>query len=130
MTRVFATIFADYAVWAGVEWNEAPVDDFYLAWVGASASMNGFSGEVEAEYNSDSEEWAFYAEIGYTVDAFSFGAFIEDDDNGTPFADDGEFDYGLNASYDLGGGVSVDAAYVYDQDSDLSLAKAGVSMSF
>ncbi len=126
--------FADYAVWAGVEYQQdigIPLGSGdWEAWVGASASMNGFSGEVEASYRNDSQEWAWYAEVGYSMDAFSFGAFIEDDDNGFFVPGDDDFDYGVNASYDLGGGVSVDAAYIYDFDTDVSVAKAGVSMSF
>lgn len=127
--------FGDYAVWAGAEYQQDIGIPLFTGdweiWAGASASMNGFSGEVEASYRLDSEEWAFYAEVGYTVDAFSFGAFIEDDDNG--FIADDDFDYGVNASYDLGGGVSVDAAYIFDQDTGpdgIGVAKAGVSMSF
>jgi len=124
----FTYNFADYAIWVGAEFQQdLGVDGDWDVWAGASASMNGFSGEVEATYDLFWEEWAFYAEVGYSVDAFSFGAFIEDDDNNVI---DDDFDYGVNASYDLGGGVSVDAAYVYDNDTDIGVAKAGVSMSF
>ncbi len=118
--------FADYSVWAGVEYQQDldGGNGGFDVWVGASASMNGFSGEVEVNYENISEDWDWYAEVGYAMDAYSFGAFIEDD--GT----DDDIDFGVNASYDLGGGVSVDAAYVYDADLDVSVAKAGVSMSF
>ena len=115
--------FADYAIWAGAEWNEA-VTDYWVVWFGASASVNGFSAEAEATYDDSVTDWDFYAEVGYSMDAYSLGAFIEDD--GT----DDNWDYGVNASYDLGGGVSIDASYVFDQDTDLGVAKAGVSMSF
>ena len=116
----FTYNFADYAIWVGAEFQQdLGVDGDWDVWAGASASMNGFSGEVEATYDLFWEEWAFYAEVGYSVDAFSFGAFIEDDDNNVI---DDDFDYGVNASYDLGGGVSVDAAYVYDNDTDIGVA--------
>lgn len=127
--------FGDYAVWAGIEYDQAyGTDGDSEIWVGASASMNGFSAEAEAAYRLDTEEWAFYAEVGYSVDAFSFSAFIEDDDNGVWVSDlNDDFDYGLSASYDLGGGVSIDAAYTFDQDlgaDGIGVAKAGVSMAF
>jgi len=117
--------FGDYSIWAGVEYQEdIGVDGGYDAWVGASASMNGFTGEVEVNYEDVSDDFDWYAKVGYSMDAWSVGAIIEDD------GIDDEFDFGVNASYDLGGGVSIDAAYIYDDDSERSVAKAGVSMSF
>lgn len=117
--------FADYAIWAGFEYQQAVSD--YEIWFGASASMNGFSGEFEATYVAAVSDWDFYAEVGYGMDAYSFGAFIEDD------GVDDDWDFGVNASYDLGGGVSVDAAYIFDNDptvDGIGLAKIGVSMAF
>jgi len=137
--------FADYSVWASAEYQEdigiPPGTGDLEIGAGASASMNGFSGDVEAYYRLDSQEWKWKASAAYSMDAFSFGAFVEDDDNGPTFLGDGDLDYGVNASYDLGGGVSVDASYTFDQDADangdglyndagIGLVKLGVSMAF
>ncbi len=123
--------FADYSIYAGIEYQEdIGVSGDWEAWAGATASMNGFSGAVEAKYRNDTSEWRWKASAAYSMDAWSVGAFVEDDDNGPAFPTDGDLDYGVNASYDLGGGVSVDAAYIFDNDTDVSLAKVGVSMSF
>jgi hypothetical protein len=138
--------FADYSIYAGVEYQEdIGVSGDWEAWIGGTASMNGFSVAAEAKYRNDTSNWRWKASGEYTVDAFTFGAFIEDDDNGPTFAGDDDFDYGVHASYDLGGGVSVDASYTFDQDQDnnfqspldptfgqdgLGVFKLGVSMAF
>lgn len=119
--------FADYSIYAGFNWDASDAlgtGDWNID-LGASASMNGFSASVEANYNNFAADWDLSAEASYTMDAYTIGAFAEDD-NGV----DTSLDFGVNGSYDLGGGVSVDAAYIYDNDGNTSLAKVGVSMAF
>jgi len=126
--------FADYSVYAWVEYDQdnvagdaAAVDTGdYEVGFGGSASMSGFTLDVAAEYDAyvGVDDWDWMAKASYGMDAWSVGAFVEDD------GVDDEIDFGVNASYDLGGGVSVDAAYIYDDDTEASVAKIGVSMAF
>jgi outer membrane protein OmpU len=118
--------FGDYSVFAEFEWDESDgVGGDWNATVGGSASMSGFGLNAEANYNNFANDWDWKASASYSTGAYTIGAFVEEDDG-----IDTDFDFGANGSYDLGGGVSVDAAYIYDNDGDTALAKLGVSMAF
>jgi hypothetical protein len=60
----------------------------------------------------------------YTTGAFTVGAFAED------YNDVDDLAYGANGSYALGGGISLDAAVIHQEDSGRTLVQAGVSMKF
>jgi len=130
--------FGDYKVYAGL--HAAEYSTGTTGWVldeydfGASASMSGFSLAADLAYvdndavlpnthTPNTLKWKVAA--SYASGAYSVGAFVQDD-LGTSTS----FDYGVNAAYDLGGGVSVKAGYIYDADTTTGVATAGVSMSF
>ncbi|OIP84568.1 MAG: hypothetical protein AUK37_05490 [Rhodobacterales bacterium CG2_30_65_12] len=122
--------FGDYAVYAGVNAYEAggwSVDDIDF---GGSASMSGFSLGVDANYAlSPVSLLTWKATAGYATGPYSVEVFVEDDDGLN------SVDYGLSAGYDLGGGVSLNAAYIHDNDLSIinggvDMITAGVSMSF
>jgi hypothetical protein len=118
--------FGDYSVYAQVNagqaggWSADTID------FGGTAAMSGFSLGVDATYTISGGAIEWKATAGYASGAYSVSAFIQDD-NGV---DATNFDYGLSGSYDLGGGVSVDAGYTYDNDLNTGLATVGVSMTF
>ncbi|GGD19855.1 porin [Sinisalibacter lacisalsi] len=115
--------FGDYSVYAKYDWDNSVTD--WRVGLGGSATMSGFTVSVDAEYtNNPPSDWDWKAAADYTTGAYTIGAFVEDD--GT----DDLIDWGLNGSYDLGGGMSVDAAVIRDQDTTNTLVKAGVSMAF
>ncbi|MEJ2035024.1 MAG: hypothetical protein P8X69_02555 [Maritimibacter sp.] len=118
--------FGDYSVYAQVNaaelggWSADSID------FGGTAAMSGFSLGVDATYTITGGAIEWKATAGYASGAYSVSAFVQDD-NGV---DATNFDYGLSGSYDLGGGVSVDAGYTYDNDLNTGLATVGVSMTF
>ncbi len=130
--------FGDYKVYAGLKAAEFSTGT--TGWVlneydfGASATMSGFSLSADLAYvdndaivpnthTPNTLKWKVAA--SYASGAYSVGAFVQDDLGAST-----SFDYGVNAAYSLGGGVSVKAAYTYDADTATGLATAGVAMSF
>ncbi len=114
--------FGDYSVYAKYDWDNSLTD--WRVGLGGSATMSGFTASVDAEFDNNTADWDWKAAADYTTGAYTIGAFVEDD------GVDDMIDWGLNGSYDLGGGMSVDAAVIRDQDTAQTLAKVGVSMSF
>ena len=114
--------FGDYSVWAQIFWDASNTD--WGVSGGGSASMSGFTASAQIDYTNWNGDIDWKLTAGYETGAFTVGAFAEDD--GT----DDQIDFGVNGSYDLGGGVSLDAAYIYDNDQNNGLLKAGATMSF
>ncbi len=118
--------FGDYSVYVGGNFTEAAgwgngiTVDF-----GGTASMSGFALAADATYDIDASTFEWKLAASYASGAYSVGAFVQDD-----LGISTSFDYGVNAAYDLGGGVSIKAGYTYDDDTATGLATAGVSMSF
>jgi len=128
---------ADYTFYVGAGYDKSAAAGDQMKYLfGASASMNGFTGAIDADYDMDgggagTPDFDWKATIGYSTGPYKIGAFVQDDG-----ADD-RFDYGVNAAYDLGGGVSVDAEYIFNRDpvaggvaAGESIFAVGVSMKF
>jgi outer membrane protein OmpU len=119
---------ADYTFYVQPEWDESDgaTGDWQVGF-GASATMSGFTGAIDVDYENAIADWDWKASVKYATGPYSIGAFAEDDD-----AVD-NIDFGVNAAYDLGGGVKLEAQYVWDDDSGVageSLFAVGVSMKF
>lgn len=122
--------FGDYSVYAGVNldeiggWGVASID------FGGSAAMSGFSLAVDANYAvAPVSLLTWKATAGYATGPYSVEVFVEDDDGLN------SVDFGASAGYDLGGGVSLNAGFVHDNDAGVpgtgwNVVTAGVSMSF
>ncbi len=113
---------ADYTFYVEPEWD-ASVTDYKIGF-GASATMSGFTGAVDLDYENNTTDWDWKASVKYATGPYSVGAFVEDD------GVDDQMDYGANVGYDLGGGVSLDAEYKWDADTTGSIFAVGVSMKF
>lgn len=116
--------FGDYSVYAGVDASESPTWGVDAINFGGSATMSGFSLAVDGTYNLGPADFDWKATAGYSMSAYSFEVFVEDD------GVDNAIDYGASAGYDLGGGVSINAGYVHDADTAQDVLTAGVSMKF
>ncbi len=93
--------------------------------VGVTANVSGFTADVNFEYNNDATndiDWK--AEVGYKTGPYSVGVWAEDH----TVADD--IDFGASAAYDLGGGVAIEGAAIYDKTLDQAVVTLGVSMAF
>jgi len=127
----------DYMIYVALDYdNSAAAGDEMKYKFGGSASMNGFTAKFDADYDMDgagagTPDFDWKAALEYKTGPYKIGAFVQDDD-----ATD-NFDYGLSGSYDLGGGVSIDAEYVFNDDpvaggaaTGESIFAVGVSMKF
>jgi outer membrane protein OmpU len=120
--------FGDYSVYAAANFLE-PVTGWELDSIdfGGAAAMSGFSLAVDMNYNLITDNLTWKATAGYATGPYSAEVWVEDDDTLN------DFDYGASAAYDMGGGVSLNAGYIHDNDwafGGVDMVTAGVSMSF
>jgi outer membrane protein OmpU len=117
--------FGDYSVWASVarDANDADGNVIDVA-AGASASIGGFTGAVKATFDIGTGVY-YRADLGYATGPYAISAFVESDAVG--FAG---LDYGAKATYDLGGGVGLEAGVARDFTTASTAVWAGVSMAF
>lgn len=121
--------FGDYSVYAEYDYDAydaTAAGAEHLIGFGADATFSGFSIGVDLDYSVTNDDLDWKADASYTTGPYTIGAFIAEDDAGINY----DFDFGATASYDLGGGVSVDAAYTHDDATDQNLVTLGVSMAF
>ncbi|MEJ2022933.1 MAG: hypothetical protein P8X43_13145 [Maritimibacter sp.] len=122
-TATVTYAFGNYEVYAGVN-----ADQTSGAWAvetidfGASADISGFSLSADVTYDLGLSTYTWEAAAGYASGAYSIDLTVAGDNT---FA---AFDYSLEGSYDLGGGVSIDAGYFHNAVADS--VTAGVSMEF
>ncbi|MCB1336535.1 MAG: hypothetical protein KDK10_03430 [Maritimibacter sp.] len=114
--------FGDYSVYAKVDYDNS--DPAWSVGLGGSATFSGVTLGASVDYDNFTADWDWKATADYKSGAYGVGVFAEDD------GVDDAVDYGIWASYDLGGGISVKGAYSYDQDNATGLAQLGVAMSF
>jgi len=129
--------FGDYNAYVGFDGVMAPTGgDMDLSYyVGGDATFSSVT--VSAEVTFDPDEATdgdaaidYEAGLAYATGPYSFGATIYGDNDDTT-----DFDGEASASYDLGGGVSVDLGVGYDGgvadvDDNTILVSLGVSMAF
>lgn len=116
--------FGDYSVWIAYDYDrsDAPAQPHTLS-AGATAAISGFTAEAEIAYNFGAAapfSWAVAA--GYETGPYSIDAFFNSDR-----------EYGLEAGYDLGGGVALEAGFAHSNGVNSPLQNvvyAGVSMRF
>lgn len=126
--------FGDYSVTAAYDYDAVdgtfPGASHNISLSG-DATFSGFNVNAEVDYDVTNNAYGWNAGVGYATGPYSIGATIAMDDFGTPgvYGDDG-YDYGVTGSYDMGGGVSIDAAYNHDFTTGFDLITAGVSMAF
>ncbi|MGH1369828.1 MAG: porin [Maritimibacter sp.] len=116
--------FGNYGVYLGVGYDNSDADGNKVdILAGANASISGFTASADLKYDLGSAtplEWTVKA--GYATGPYSVSAWIDED-----------IDYGLEAGYDLGGGVGINAGYARSSGADSaasSIVYAGVKMSF
>ncbi len=116
----------DYKAYAGLDYDASdPAGDRLKYLFGGSATMSGFTIALDADYDTlGAGDFDWKASASYSSGPYSIGAFVQDDD---PVDN---LDYGVNAAYDLGGGVALEGQYIYDDDSAGSIFAVGVSMKF
>lgn len=114
----------DYKVYARADFVQAPGWTFNNVDFGGSYTMSGFTGAVDATYDLSPALLKWKVSAKYAVNPYSFGVFVQKDDAGAAL------DYGANASYDLGGGVSINGAAIHDADLNRNLVTGDVSMKF
>ncbi|MBV7408828.1 porin [Maritimibacter sp. DP1N21-5] len=116
--------FGDYAVWVAYDYDrsDAPGQPHTIS-AGAEASISGFTGAAEVAYNFGNPapfSWAVSA--GYETGPYSVEAFFNSDR-----------EYGVEAAYDLGGGVAIEAGFAHSNGVNSPVANVvygGVSMRF
>lgn len=120
--------FGNYSVWAAVERDASDGDGNTIDLkAGASAEISGFTAEVSGKFDIGTGfTWA--AAAGYATGPYAISAFISNDAIGaiTP-------DYGAKATYDLGGGVMLEAGYAHSggvNSPAANIVYGGVSMRF
>ncbi|GKY86765.1 porin [Sinisalibacter aestuarii] len=121
--------FGDYSVYAEYDfdaWDATAAGAEHLVGVGIDATFGAFSAGVDLDYSITNSDLDWQADVAYSSGAYTIGAFVDEDDAGVNWG----FDAGLTASYDLGGGVSIDGAAIHDDATDSELFKLGVSMAF
>jgi hypothetical protein len=119
---------ADYTFYVEPEWDasDGAAGDWQVG-LGASATMSGFTGAVDVDWENAAADWDWKLSLKYKTGPYSVGAYAEDDGG------DDRIDFGANAGYDLGGGVSLDATYGFDRDSGAtgeSIIGVGINMTF
>lgn len=128
---------ADYTFYVGLGFDRSAAAGDQMKYLfGASASMSGFTGKIDADYDMDgggagTPDFDWKVSLSYATGPYSVGAFVQDD------GADNRMDFGVNGKYDLGGGVSVNAEYVFNRDlvaggaaAGESIFALGVSMAF
>lgn len=117
--------FGDYGIDVSYD-RDASAANPHTIGAGVTASMSGFTAELNADYNiGAATPLSWDAAAGYSTGPYSVGVQIASDGSPT-----GPFDYGATASYDLGGGVSLDGSFMHDATLNQNLVTAGVSMAF
>ncbi|MBV7380249.1 porin [Maritimibacter dapengensis] len=116
--------FGDYGVWVAYDYDrsDVPAQPHTIS-AGVMADISGFTGAAEVAYNfGNPTPFSWAVEAGYATGPYSISAFFNSDT-----------EYGVEAAYDLGGGVAIEAGYAHSNGVNSPLANvvyAGVSMSF
>lgn len=117
--------FGDYSVYAAVGYDQSDADGNKIDVTGgATASISGFTASVEAMFDIGTGIY-YTAKAGYATGPYSINAMVASDAVGF-----GGLDYGVEAAYDLGGGVALEAGFARDFTTATQVVYGGVSMSF
>jgi len=116
-------VFGDYSVYASYDYNASSANPHTVG-AGATATFSSFTLEANVAYNiGAATPFTWDAAASYTTGPYSLGVQVASDGTG--------IDYGATASYDLGGGVSIDAMFMHDgAGAGTNFVAAGVSMAF
>jgi len=116
--------FGDYSVYATYDYDASATD--HSVGFGGEATFSNITVGVDLDYDITASNLDWAADASYTTGPYSIGVFVAQDDAGTNFG----YDFGATASYDLGGGVSIDAAATHEDTLNQNLVTLGVSMAF